>query len=205
MSGTPKRVYVVDDDSRLTASLLPLLKQRGYSASTYASAVAFLADYPNLAPGCIILDLVMEGMSGLQLQRELLTIGCNWPVIVLTGHAGRSAAARAVQAGAVAFLIKPVREIELMAALQKGQAQLSAPVITIPAPEAVRRVARLAPRERGVLLGMVRAKFNKEIAAEFGITESTVKSYRNNLMKKLGARTTADLVVLAIRAGLVKL
>lgn len=205
MSHSPTRVYVVDDDSQLRANTVLLLQQLDYVVVTYASGEAFLAEYPKLLPGCIILDVLMEGMGGLELQRQLINIGCNWPVIVLTGHADRSVAERAVEIGAVAFLTKPVRDIELMAAIFKGESRLLGATDTIADLEVVRRVARLTPREREVLRGILGGRINKETAAEFGISESTVKGYRRKVMKKVGARTAAELVVLAIRAGFIKL
>jgi two-component system, LuxR family, response regulator FixJ len=201
MSGTRTRVYVVDDESLLRASLLQLLERAGYRVLTFASGDAFLAAYPKLSPGCIILDVVMQGMSGLELQRRLITAGCKWPVIVLTAHADHAIAERAVEIGAVAFLIKPVRHVELLAALLKGESYLLGAADAIPDPEVVRRVARLTPRERDVLRGILDAMINKEMAAQFGISESAVKGYRRIVMTKLGARTPAELVMLAIRAG----
>jgi FixJ family two-component response regulator len=201
MSHTPTRVYVVDDDLQLSAVLVPLLEQAGYAAQTFASGDAFLRDYPNLLPGCIILDIALGGMTGLELQRRLISAGCAWPVIVLTGHPDREVAERAVEVGAIAFLTKPVRHIELVAALLKAQALLSGAASSTPDPEIKRRLARLTPRERSVLRGILDALINKEIAAEFGISESTVKGYRKKVMDKLGARTPAELVMLAIRGG----
>jgi two-component system response regulator FixJ len=146
-------------------------------------------------------DIVMGGMNGLDLQRRLLALGCRWPVIILTGRADRANAERAVAAGAVSFLEKPVRRVELLAAILKGEGYLLGAREATPDPELIRRVAFLTPRERHVLRGVLEAKINKEMAAEFGITESAVKSYRRNAMKKLGARTPAELVMLALRAG----
>jgi two-component system, LuxR family, response regulator FixJ len=201
MSRPSTRVYVVDDDPLLRAGLVQLLEQSGYTAPTFASGEAFLSAYPKLPPGCIIVDIVMRGMTGLELQRRLLAAGCRWPVIVLTGHADRANAERAVEAGAASFLEKPVRRVELLAAILKGEGHLLGAREAIPDPELVRRVACLTPRERDVLRGVLEAKINKEMAAEFGISESAVKSYRRKAMKKLRARTPAELVMLALRAG----
>ncbi|HEY7889441.1 MAG TPA: response regulator [Steroidobacteraceae bacterium] len=201
MSGPPTRVYVVDDDPLLRAAVEQLLEQSGYTAPTFGSAEAFLSARPKLPPGCIIVDIVMGGMNGLDLQRRLLALGCRWPVIILTGRADRANAERAVAAGAVSFLEKPVRRVELLAAILKGEGYLLGAREATPDPELIRRVAFLTPRERHVLRGVLEAKINKEMAAEFGITESAVKSYRRNAMKKLGARTPAELVMLALRAG----
>ncbi len=201
MSRTLTRVYVVDDQQPLRASLVRLLVQSGYRAQTFASAGAFLRAHPKLLPGCIVLDVFMRGMDGLELQRKLATGGCTWPVIVITGRADVSNSKRAIEAGAVAFLQKPVRRLELLAALVKGESYLLGAADPIRDPEVVRRAARLSPRERDVLQGILDFMINKEIAAKFGISESAVKGYRRTVRKKLGARTPAELVMLAIRAG----
>jgi two-component system response regulator FixJ len=201
MSHTLTRVYVVDDQPQLRASLVRLLAQSGYTARTFANAAAFLHAYPRLPPGCIILDVFMRGMDGLELQRRLTVAGCKWPVIVITGRADLSIGQRAVEAGAVAFLQKPVRRLELLAALIKGESQLLGAPDPIRDPEVARRAVRLSPRERDVLQGILDFMINKEIAARFGISESAVKGYRRTVRKKLGARTPAELVMLAIRAG----
>lgn len=205
MSRTPKRVYVVDDDSQLREQIMLLLQGQGHLVKTYASGKGFLAAYPQLLPGCIILDLLMPGMGGIELQRSLLNMGCHWPVIVLTGRGDAPMARLAVEIGAISFLTKPVRELELAAAMMQAEAYLLGTSGSIPDPEITRRVLKLTPRERGVLRGILAGRFNKEIAAEFGITESTVKGYRRTVMKKLGARTAAELALLAIRAGVIKL
>lgn len=205
MSRSPKRVYVVDDDALLRANIRSMLQQEGYAVAAYPSGEAFLAAFPQLLPGCIILDLHMQGMDGLNLQRKLLNMGCHWPVIVLTGHANPRTAADAMEIGAVAFLTKPVRDIELTAALFKAESHLLGTMSNIPDPEAVRRVARLTPREREVLRGFLAGRYNKEMAAELGISENTIKGYRRKATKKLGAGSAAELVVLAIRGGFIKL
>jgi FixJ family two-component response regulator len=148
-------VYVVDDDSLLRAGLVRLLEQAGYLAPTFASGAPFLNAYPKLLPGCIIMDIVMQGMSGLELQRRLITIGCTWPVIVLTGHGDRDSVERAIEAGAVAFLEKPVRRIELFAAVLRGESYLIGSGDAIPDPELAQRMARLTGRERDVLGGVL--------------------------------------------------
>jgi two-component system response regulator FixJ len=201
MSHTLTRVYVVDDQPQLRASLVHLLAQSGYPARTFANAAAFLRAHPRLRPGCIILDVFMRGMDGLELQRRLTVAGCKWPVIVITGRADMSIGQRAIEAGAVAFLQKPVRRLELLAALIKGESQLLGAAAPVRDPEVARRALGMSPRERDVLQGILDFSINKEIAARLGISESAVKGYRRTVRKKLGARTPAELVMLAIRAG----
>lgn len=205
VSCTQTRVYVVDDDSQLREDLQKLVERAGYAAATFDSGDTFLTDYPNLPPGCIVLDVAMKGMSGLDLQRKLVQGGCRWPFIILTGHADPQTAGRAVGLGVVAFLTKPVRNIELLAAILKGEAQLFGVADPVPQPEVVRRAARLTRREREVLRGLLEGLISKEMAAQLGISASTVNSYRLKLMRKLGANTPAELAMLAIRAGYAKL
>lgn len=201
MSSPRTRVYVVDDDSLLRDAVVELLAEVRCQVRTFASGAAFLREYPNLPAGCIIMDLKMPGMSGLELQRRLLDAGCRWPVIVLTGHGDDTHAERAIAAGAIAFLEKPPRGLELYGAIVKAEAYLAGATDVIPDPELAHRAAKLTRRERDALSGVLENKFNKEIAAELGISESSVKSYRHNAMRKMGAKTTAELVMLAIRAG----
>lgn len=202
MSGPPARVYIVDDDPLLRDGVALWLTDAGYQTRAFPSGEALLVAYPQLPPGCIVVDMVMPTMSGLELQRRLVTAGCRWPVIILTGHASRPVVARAMEAGVVAFLEKPVREVELLAAVMRGQAHLLGKAEMIPDPDIVQRLARLTGRERQVLGFVLQKKLNKQIAAMLGIGETTVKGYRRALMKKLGAHNTTELVVLAIRAGL---
>ncbi|HEV7137449.1 MAG TPA: response regulator [Steroidobacteraceae bacterium] len=201
MSSPRTRIYIVDDDSLLRDALVRLLAQAQCQARTFDSGGAFLRAYPNLPAGCIIMDLKMPGMSGLELQRRLLDAGCRWPVIVLTGHGDDTHAERAIAAGAIAFLEKPARRWELYGAIVKAEAYLAGATDAIPDPELAYRAAQLTRRERDTLSGVLEKKINKEIAAELGITESSVKSYRHNVMRKMGAKTTAELVMLALRAG----
>lgn len=201
MSSALTRVYVVDDDVLLRNHLARLLEQAEYEARTFDSGDAFSRAYPQLPPGCIVTDLIMPGMNGLELQRWLIAAGCRWPMIVLTGHGDPVSAAHAVSAGAVAFLEKPVRQVELYAAVLKAEAYLGGATEAIPDPELAHRAAQLTPREQDALTGVMDKKSNKEIAAELGISESSVKGYRRQAKRKLGARNTAELVMLALRAG----
>jgi FixJ family two-component response regulator len=203
-SPTPlPRVYVVDDDPNLRDGVADLLSDAGYEAGAFASGDALLKAYPNLLPGCIVVDLAMPGMSGLELHRRLLAAGCRWPVIMLTGQASRPTVTSAMEAGIIAFLEKPVREVELLAALMKGQAYLLGHAAMIPDPDAVHRISRLTAREKQVLEFVLQQKLNKQAAGILGIAETTVKGYRRSLMKKVGVHNTMELVVFAIRAGLI--
>ena len=205
MSSPPAWVYVVDDDAELGTGVEKWLAQAGYSARGFSSGQSLLASYPSLAPGCIIADMVMPKMSGIDLQRQLLDLGCRWPVIMLTGQADEPLVTRAMEAGIVAFLEKPVRHVELLAAVIRAQAQLLGNMEIIPDPELVRRLTKLTRRERQVLDYFLQKKLNKQIGAYLGVGETTVKGYRRAMMKKVGAANMIELVMFAIRAGLYNL
>lgn len=201
-SPPPARVYVVDDEEDLRHGVTKWLKDTGFEARAFPSGEEILAAYPGLSPGCIILDMLMPNMSGMELQRRLVAAGCTWPIIMLTGHANHPGVTHAVQAGIIAFLEKPVREAELLAAVLRAQAHLIGKVEMIPNPELMHRLSRLTGRERQVLDYVLQKKLNKQIGAYLGIGETTVKGYRRALMKKLGVHNITELVVLAIRTGL---
>jgi two-component system response regulator FixJ len=199
---SPDRVYIVDDDPNQRDGITSWLTDAGYALRAFASGADILAVCSDLQPGCIIVDLMMPNINGLELHQRLIAAGCNWPVIMLTGNASRPAVEKAMAAGMVAFLEKPVRETELLAAVMRGHALLSGKAQMIPDPELVKQLSRLTGRERQVLGFVLKKKLNKQIAAILGIRETTVKGYRRGLMKKLGTHNTTELVVLAIRAGL---
>jgi FixJ family two-component response regulator len=202
MSRQPGRVYVVDDDAELCDGVVSCLSDDGYEARGFASGEELLREYPRLAPGVIVADMMMPNMNGLELQRFLRDAGCRWPFILLIGHARRPVLTSAVQAGVLAFLEKPVRETELLAAVMKGQSHLGGHLEIIPDPELVDRLNLLTRREGQVLDFVLHDKLNKQIAAMLGIEETTVKGYRRAMMKKLRVHNLLELVVLAVRAGL---
>jgi FixJ family two-component response regulator len=202
MSSPPVRVYVVDDDESLRDGVAKSLADAGFQTRAFPSGEAMLREYPQLPPGCIVVDMLMPSMSGLELHRRMVAAGCHWPFIMLTGHASRSVLTRAMESGIIAFLEKPVREAELLAAVLRGQAHLLGKAEMMPDPDLAHRISKLTGREREVLGYVLKNKLNKQIAAMLGIGETTVKGYRRALMKKLGAHNTTELVVLAIRSGL---
>jgi FixJ family two-component response regulator len=201
MSGPPN-VYVVDDDQGLRDGIAHWLQQVGYQARAFPSGEAVLAAYPQLSPGCLVVDMMMPDMNGVELRRRLVAAGCRWPFILLTGHASRPVIDEAIEAGVLAFLEKPVREVELLAAVMRGQAHLSGKAEMIPDPDIVARISRLTNRERQVLNYLMDNKLNKQIGAILGIGETTVKGYRRAVAKKLGAHNTMELVMFALRSGL---
>jgi len=198
-------VHVVEDDASMRTSLARLLDGEGYGVALYASAEELLAVAGPALAGCILLDLRLPGASGLELQDRLLERGCSTPVVFLTGHGDVPASVRAMKRGALDFLQKPVVADELLAAVSAALAR----------DEAGRRqgadlaqlralAATLSDRQRDVWLRVVGGQLNKQIAYDLGVVERTVKLHRARAMAKLGARSTADLVRIAERLGLIR-
>jgi FixJ family two-component response regulator len=195
-------VYVVDDDTDLLRAIGRLLESVGLCAATFPSAQQFLEQYDRSAPGCLVLDLALPGMSGLELQRVLEQQGSLLPIVFLTGRGDIAASVQAMKHGAADFLTKPVDDAELIAAiheaLARGQALRRA---RLERERLAECLAALTERERQVLELIVAGRLNKQIAAELGTVEKTIKFHRANLMRKMGVRVVADLVKLAERAG----
>ena len=191
-------IHVVDDDESLRTSLLDLLDAAGFEARGYASTGEFLLNPPTDRSGCMLLDVRLPGPSGLDLQSALARHGVALPVIFLTGHADVTTSVRAMKAGAVDFLEKPVERATLLEAIARALAQDAA---TRAARDESRRVsARLAvltPREREIFDLIVAGNLNKQIADELGIGLRTVKAYRAQLMEKLNVSSAAELGRLA--------
>ena len=190
----PPLIHVVDDDDSLRSALQRLLAAAGYRVKAYASAGEFLLDPPTDAPGCLLLDLRMPGPSGLDLQEALARHGIGLPVIFLTGHGDLATGVRAMKAGAVDFLVKPVEREQLLGAvaraLERDAAQRAARGVDR---ELRARYAELTARERQVFELVVAGRLNKQIADALGIAERTVKAQRAQVMAKLGAANAAEL------------
>jgi len=196
-------VYVVDDESDVLKALERLLGAAGYSVRTFASSKLFLAQHDDTAPGCIVLDLALPGLNGLELQQALQTMGSELPIIFLTGRGDIAASVRAMKLGAADFLTKPVDADELVAAVEAALERNRAQRIKRAERHLVAsRLVALTAREREVFELIAQGRLNKQIAAEFGTVEKTIKFHRANLMRKLSVRTVADLVRLAERAGM---
>ncbi|MGZ9074791.1 MAG: response regulator transcription factor [Burkholderiaceae bacterium] len=197
MSARPL-VHVVDDDESLRTALLRLLDAAGFEARGYASTGDFLLRLPEDLPGCLVLDVRLPGPSGLELQAALQRQGVTLPIIFLTGHADVASSVRAMKAGAVDFLEKPVERDALLGAIQSALARDTSRRAAHDADQGLcARFAALSPRERQVFDQIVAGKLNKQIAAELGIGERTVKAQRAQLMLKLGADSAAELGRLA--------
>jgi FixJ family two-component response regulator len=191
-------IHIVDDDASLRESLIDLLRAGGFDAQGYGSTGEFLLQSLPDRPGCLLLDVKLPGLSGLELQAALQSRGVALPIVFLTGHADVPTSVRAMKAGAVDFLEKPVAREKLFEALASALARDTAARATREA--ARRRDARLAaltPREREVFDRIVAGRRNREIADELGISLRTIKAYRAQLMDKLGVDTAAELGRLA--------
>jgi FixJ family two-component response regulator len=188
-------VLIVDDDERIRTALQELMLSVGIDSACFASTRELLAsDLPD-RPGCLILDVRMPGASGLDLQNDLAMNGDAKPIIFLTGHGDIAMTVRAMKAGAIDFLTKPVRDQTLLDAVAAGIARdieqrASARVVK----QHVQRLATLTPRERQVFREVARGRLNKQIAFDLGISEITVKLHRSNVMRKMEARSVGDLV-----------
>ncbi|MBN8843703.1 MAG: response regulator transcription factor [Sphingomonadales bacterium] len=198
-----KLVHIVDDEDAIRRSAGFMLKTSGYAVQTWPSGVAFLKDLRDAPEGCVLLDVRMPEMDGLEVQQAMLDRGCTMPVIVLTGHADVSIAVRAMKAGAVDFLEKPFEKAVLIAAIEAAFARMAAADGAAGrAAEAEVVIASLTPREREVLEGLAQGLPNKTIAYDLGISPRTVEVHRANLMAKLDVRSLSDALRLAFAAGL---
>ncbi|MGO9462767.1 MAG: response regulator transcription factor [Isosphaeraceae bacterium] len=189
-------VFVVDDDASVRKSLLRLLTSVGYPARTYASANEFLDDWlRDPAPGCLVLDVQLPGLNGLELQEQLRQSAFPIPIIFITGHGDIPMSVRAMKAGAVDFLAKPFQDDDLIRAVQEAIARHNQHRAEHADREVVARLfATLTPREREVMALVVRGLPNKRIATELGTSEKTVKVHRGRVMEKMQVESVADLV-----------
>jgi FixJ family two-component response regulator len=188
-------VYVVDDDRSFLRSMDRLLTAAGHAVRTFTSASEFLAaDRPD-ALGCLLLDLRMPGVNGLELQELLSASGSELPIVFLSGHAEFHAGVRALKAGAIDFLEKPFTEAELLAAIASAlQRDRGARERRAIREDARARIARLTPRERQVCDLVATGLLNKQVAAELGTAEKTIKCHRGRVMEKLAVGSVAELV-----------
>jgi len=195
-------VYVVDDDPDVLKAIERLLDSEGLAVAAFSSPQQFLERHDRNAPGCLVLDLAMPGLSGLELQGMLEQQASRLPIIFLTGRGDIATSVRAMKRGAADFLTKPVGDAELIAAIREALAKDQVlRRARMERERAAKCLATLTERERQVLEKIVAGKLNKEIAAELGTVEKTIKFHRGNLMRKMGVRVVADLVKLAERAG----
>jgi FixJ family two-component response regulator len=201
----PGLVHVVDDDASFRTAIERRLRHAGYEVETYPSAQHLLDRQPGAErPGCILIDLQMPGLSGLELQSRLIERGSILPIVFVTGHSDVPATVQAIKAGAEDFLIKPVPSEQLITAIERSMVRYgSARNLRSKLDEILALLATLTPRERQVFDSIVRGKINKEIARELGTTERTVKAHRHEVMEKMQAHSLAELVSGAERLGLI--
>ena len=196
-------VYVIDDDDALRDSLAFLLSTAGFEAKTYDSATSFLKSLPSDHTGCVITDVRMAGLTGIELLRELKSVAPALPVIVMTGHGDVPLAVEAMKLGAFDFIEKPFDDQMIVASIRSALGQVQqdrqkdADRSNIQA-----KLASLSARERQVLDGLVAGHANKVIAFDLGISPRTVEIYRANVMTKMGANSLSDLVRMALVAGM---
>jgi FixJ family two-component response regulator len=197
-------VHVVDDDASFRTAMERRLKLAGYDVATYASAQDLLDRLPgDNKPGCILLDVLIPGLSGPELQSRLIELGSTLPIVFLTGHADTRTTVRAIKAGAEDFLTKPVSAEQLIDAIERALVRQEAGRDRRSKLEAGHAlVLSLTPRERQVFDRIIRGRINKQIAHELGTTERTVKAHRHQVMEKMQVQSLAELVSLAERLGM---
>jgi FixJ family two-component response regulator len=197
------RVFVVDDDPSVRKSLARLLRSAGYQAETFATAAEFLdSRRVHDTPGCLVLDVQMPGLNGLELQRELLDSPDSIPIIFITGHGDIPMSVLAMKAGAVDFLSKPFREEDLLEAVRQAIASGGRKHAEYAERDAIQELYdRLTAREREVMALVVLGLPNKQIASKLGIGEKTIKVHRGRVMSKMQVRSLAELVRAALKIG----
>jgi FixJ family two-component response regulator len=198
------QVFIVDDDPSVRKSLARLVRSAGYDVETFASAREFLARPRDEVPSCLVLDVRMPGLTGLELQEALATSGHLFSTVFVTGYADVAAGVEAMKGGAVDFLTKPVDKRDLLAAIERAivrarEARREAVRIA----EIRERIGTLTPREAEVFALVVTGMLNKQIASELGVSEKMVKVHRGRVMEKMRAGSLAELVRLADRGGVI--
>jgi FixJ family two-component response regulator len=203
MFSAPPIVFVVDDDPSVREALESLIVQAGWRAQAFASAQEFLS-FPRVSvPTCLVLDVSLPGLNGLELQSLIAGDRIEMPIIFITGHADVPMTVKAMKAGAVEFLTKPVAEDLLIDAIGSAIARSRKTLDQESETQALRSLyARLTPRERDVMTLVVRGLLNKQVGGELGMAEITVKAHRGQVMRKMKAASFADLVNMGTRLGL---
>jgi FixJ family two-component response regulator len=202
MSEIEPIVYIVDDDLSVRRSTERLIRSAGFKVLTFTSAREFLASPRPEGPACLVLDVRMPGLSGMELQRELTQSGIHIPIIFITGHGDIPMSVRAMKAGAVEFLTKPFRSRSLLEAVRAAiETDQSAHKARSETGELRQRYAQLTSREREVMALVVAGQLNKQVASELSTTERTIKFHRAHIMQKMGVESLADLVRMAEKLG----
>ena len=198
-----RMIHIVDDEEAIRRSAGFMLKTSGYAVTTFASGAAFLSAAKTVEPGCVLLDVRMPDMDGLEVQRQLGERGVSMPIVVLTGHGDVSTAVRAIKAGAIDFIEKPFEKVVLLSAIVAAFERLDdANGRSARATDAAVAIAALTGREQDVLRGLAQGLPNKTIAFDLGISPRTVEVHRANLMAKLQVNSLSEALRIAFAAGL---
>ena len=200
-----RSVFLVDDDPSVRRALTRLIRSAGYDVHAFASAQKFLQWWraTDESPACLVLDVRMPGLSGMDLQRELQAANALLPIIFITGHGDIPMSVKAMKGGAADFLIKPVKDVELLKAIEQALARATHDLGEQKVLKDIqRRLETLTPREREVMTMVVRGMLNKQIAFDLGTVEKTVKVHRARVMEKMEVLSLAELVRIAERAGI---
>jgi len=204
MSGEPK-VYVIDDDAAMRDSLNFLLEAAGFEVTMFDTATKFLNVLPRLDFGCVVSDVRMPGIDGIELLKRMKALTSRFPIVIITGHGDVPLAVEAMKLGAVDFLEKPFEDDRLIAmidaAIRQGDSAARDQAVTR---DLAARIASLSPRERQVMDGLIAGLSNKLIARDYDISPRTIEVYRANVMTKMQANSLSELVRLAMRGGLLK-
>jgi len=198
MTAATQTVFLVDDDASVLKALSRVLREDGWSVQTFESAEAFLSRRAPDMYGCLVLDVTMPDIDGLELQRRLGEAGQSLPIVFVTGHGDIPMSVQAIKAGAADFLTKPVQAQALVravrSAIEQHESALQAREVTAKFRE---RLASLTPREREVLAALAAGKLNKQIASDLGVVEQTIKFHRARIMERMQAKTVAELMHIA--------
>ena len=205
MNAATPMVFVVDDDDAVRRALVRLIRSAGYCVEGFGSAHEFLESRPPCtgAPACLILDVGLPDLNGLDLQRELNAANTSLPIIFITGHGDIAMTVSAMKAGATDFLAKPIGDTDLLRAIETALRNSSQAVTSRIELDSIRgRLARLTPREREVLALLVEGRLNKQVAFELGIAEKTIKVHRARVMEKMEAHSLVELARITDKVGI---